>query len=251
MGSYIESVQPIMTNILLLMFSLLYCFPAVSSQTLCGPADCDLSCGDHEKCSKDVDDECQAEDSEGNNTTEVSEACCQSFYCRKACKCTRMFSPVCGADGRTHPNECVATCLVGTTVACEGGCPCLQIDDRVVPVEERCMCPRMHMPVCGMDGRDYNNPCLASCARTQVACPDKCPCDDQEPDRDSRLYSFRFYDQQLQSTTPDLCSSCPNRTRPVCGQDGLTYTNRCRAKCAGVRVRHFGPCRLTVQEDEK
>lgn len=29
---------------------------------------------------------------------------------------------------------------------------------------------------------------------------------------------------------------------PVCGCDQVTYTNDCRAACAGVEIVHKGPC---------
>merc|ERR1712037_748131 len=38
--------------------------------------------------------------------------------------CIAVWQPVCGADGRTHSNECVAVHQCETEVACQGVCPC-------------------------------------------------------------------------------------------------------------------------------
>ena len=42
-------------------------------------------------------------------------------------------------------------------------------------LEEVCACPKHISPVCGEDGNDYHNPCLAKC-KTKVKCKGKCPC---------------------------------------------------------------------------
>ena len=39
-----------------------------------------------------------------------------------------------------------------------------------------CGCPKISSPVCGADGESYENPCLAKCAGTTVACSGFCPC---------------------------------------------------------------------------
>ncbi|TXD36596.1 hypothetical protein FRC98_12220 [Lujinxingia vulgaris] len=85
------------------------------------------------------------------------------------CACPRHLAPVCGEDGETYANPCLAKCAeVG--VAYEG--ECAAASDEEAGEEESapvCACPRHLAPVCGEDGETYANPCLAKCAEVGVA----------------------------------------------------------------------------------
>lgn len=63
--------------------------------------------------------------------------------------CTMQYMPVCGVDGITYGNACMAN---EVTIAYEGECK----------METPLLCTKEYMPVCGQDGQTYANKCLAS-----------------------------------------------------------------------------------------
>ena len=106
--------------------------------------------------------------------------------------CTREYRPVCGCDGRTYGNACIAA-SAGVNIAQQGEClregecntnaDCAAADycfsengcnRRGVCQPRPRFCSREFRPVCGCDGRTYSNACAAARAGVNVASEGEC-----------------------------------------------------------------------------
>ena len=138
---------------------------------------------------------------------------------------------VCGDDGKTYPNGCLACREGGGATSFKAG-PC----ERPTPAGDSSLskacadprpesCTRQFHPVCGDDGTRYANSCTA-CANPLVARYTEGSCPTVECTESQRAAEMCTFDYT-----------------PVCGSDARTYANVCMAcKSASVSTYVHGEC---------
>ncbi len=176
--------------------------------------------------------------------------------------CPDIWDPVCGCDDITYGNSCEAA-YIGINVASEGECPaprCLNNDTCASGMfclkssgdcngdgqcsEQPTMCPLYWDPVCGCDGFDYANGCLANQAGVSIAYEGECltAC----ATSDDCLHTEYCDTAHNGCGEPGACrlkpDFCTEQYDPVCGCNEVTFDNACLAAQTGVTVFKTGTC---------
>jgi hypothetical protein len=229
------------------------------------------ACSAGEYCNYALDAQCGASDQTGVCT-------------RVPQLCTLEYNPVCGCDDKTYANPCGAASR-GVSVASKGECPeadggvaqscggrqakpCSNGEYCDYPAGALCgradatgscapkgsgACTKDLKPVCGCDGKTYNNLCLAASAGVSVETQGACAGSGQtcggllgKTCPSGQYCNFPIKTMCGSGDQTGSCDTipqaCADLHSPVCGCDGKTYSNSCFASIAGSSVRTTGAC---------
>lgn len=170
---------------------------------------------------------------------------------------------VCGCDGNTYTNECLAKkagvsidptgdeCNATETCSSNADCTSTQYCKKTTCTAAEGVCTAVSIKpcsdvedaVCGCDGVVYPNACKAAKCRTNTQKIAACTSTDTCSRKDFCLRGEYCLSAVCgNGVCMPIPKSCETATYPVCGCDDVTYKNFCEAAKAGVSIQGEGRC---------
>lgn len=156
------------------------------------------------------------------------------------CGCDNVYQPLCGGDGKTYPNPCVARCMgLRSSDYTYGNCasidPCesnpCAADEKCIVERKTCLSVLDHCSqfYCVSEGK--------YCSDLQLD-----PVCDTDNRQHPNLCSLQFNGKSL--AYKGFCKDeCKPSSPAVCGVNGETYSSTCAADSARVLIDYRGRCR--------